>query len=92
MIYECEAAGDMRIGRGNRSIRRKSVRIPLCPPQIPHDLASYRNECGDRTYICVGHKKDKFEKGLFKLLIFSQLSILSQEFISKLAHSRIPQR
>jgi hypothetical protein len=28
----------MRIGRGNRSTRRKPAPAPLCPPQIPHDL------------------------------------------------------
>jgi hypothetical protein len=28
----------MRIGRRNRSIRRKPAPAPLCPPQIPHDL------------------------------------------------------
>jgi hypothetical protein len=28
----------MRIGRGNRSTRRKSAPVSLCPPQIPHDL------------------------------------------------------
>jgi hypothetical protein len=27
-----------RIGRGNRSIRRKPAPVPLCPPRIPHDL------------------------------------------------------
>jgi hypothetical protein len=32
------AVGGMRIGRGNRSTRRKPVPVPLCPPQIPHDL------------------------------------------------------
>jgi hypothetical protein len=32
------AVGRMRIGRGNRSIRRKPASVPLCPPQIPHDL------------------------------------------------------
>jgi hypothetical protein len=32
------AVGGMRIGRGNRSNRRKSAPVPLCPPQIPHDL------------------------------------------------------
>jgi hypothetical protein len=26
------------IGRGNRSTRRKPAAVPLCPPQIPHDL------------------------------------------------------
>jgi hypothetical protein len=32
------AAGGMSIGRGNRSTRRKPTPVPLCPPQIPHDL------------------------------------------------------
>jgi hypothetical protein len=26
----------MMIGRGNRSTRRKSALVPLCPPQTPH--------------------------------------------------------
>jgi hypothetical protein len=34
---DCGAVGGMS-GRGNRSIRRKSVPVPLCPPQIPHGL------------------------------------------------------
>jgi hypothetical protein len=33
------AVGGMRIGRGNLSTRRKPAPVPLCPPQIPHDLA-----------------------------------------------------
>jgi hypothetical protein len=37
---ECGAVGGMRIGRGNWSSQRKPVPIPLCPPQIPHDLTS----------------------------------------------------
>jgi hypothetical protein len=28
----------MGIGRGNRSTWRKLAPVPLCPPQIPHDL------------------------------------------------------
>jgi hypothetical protein len=32
------AFGGMRIGRGNRSTRRNPASVPLCPPQIPHDL------------------------------------------------------
>jgi hypothetical protein len=28
----------MKIGRGNRSTRRKYAPVPLHPPQIPHDL------------------------------------------------------
>jgi hypothetical protein len=36
------AVGGMRIGRRNRSTRRKLAPVPLCPPQIPHDLALAR--------------------------------------------------
>jgi hypothetical protein len=39
---ECGAVGGMRIGRGNRSTRRKPAPVPLCPPQIPHDLTWVR--------------------------------------------------
>jgi hypothetical protein len=38
MIYECGAFGGMRIGRGNRTTRRKPAPVPLCPLQIPHGL------------------------------------------------------
>jgi hypothetical protein len=31
------ATGGMKIGRGNRSTRRKPAPVPLCPSQIPHD-------------------------------------------------------
>jgi hypothetical protein len=34
---DCEAIGGMKIGKGNRSTRRKPAPAPLCPPQIPHD-------------------------------------------------------
>jgi hypothetical protein len=34
---DCGVIGGMKIGRGNRSTRRKSAPAPLCPPQIPHD-------------------------------------------------------
>jgi hypothetical protein len=34
---DCGASGEMKIGRGNRSTRRKPAPAPLCPPQIPHD-------------------------------------------------------
>jgi hypothetical protein len=30
------AIGGIKIGRGNRSTRRKPAPEPLCPPQIPH--------------------------------------------------------
>jgi hypothetical protein len=35
---EWGAVGGLIIGMGNRSTRRKSVPVPLCPPQIPRDL------------------------------------------------------
>jgi hypothetical protein len=34
---DCGAVGGMKIGRGNRSTRRKLSPAPLCLPQIPHD-------------------------------------------------------
>jgi hypothetical protein len=39
---ECGAVGGMRIGRGSRSTWRKTAPVPLCPPQIPHDLTRAR--------------------------------------------------
>jgi hypothetical protein len=34
---ECEAIAEM-LGRGTRITLRKPATVPLCPPQIPHDL------------------------------------------------------
>jgi hypothetical protein len=31
---DCGAIGGMKIGRGNRSARKKPAPAPLCPPQI----------------------------------------------------------
>jgi hypothetical protein len=39
---DCGAIGGMKIGRGNRSTRRKHAPTPLCPPQIPHDQTRAR--------------------------------------------------
>jgi hypothetical protein len=39
---DCGEIGGMRIGRGNRSTRRKPAPAPLCPPQIPHDQTRAR--------------------------------------------------
>jgi hypothetical protein len=33
-----EAFGGMRIDEGNRNTRRNPALVPLCSPQIPHDL------------------------------------------------------
>jgi hypothetical protein len=35
---ECGVVSGMRIGKGNRSTRRKPAPAPLFPPQILHDL------------------------------------------------------
>jgi hypothetical protein len=40
MINECTGVDGMRIGRGNRSTRRKPTPVPLCETQTPHDLGS----------------------------------------------------
>jgi hypothetical protein len=41
VINGCGAVGGMRTGRGNR----KPSPMPLCPPQIPHDLRSNPGLC-----------------------------------------------
>jgi hypothetical protein len=35
--YDDGEFGGMKIGRGNRSTRRKPTPVPLCAPQIPLD-------------------------------------------------------
>jgi hypothetical protein len=39
---DCGATGGMKIGRGNRSTRRKAAPAPFCPPQIPHNYTRAR--------------------------------------------------
>jgi hypothetical protein len=39
---DCGAVGGMRIGRGNRSTRRKVASVPLYSPQILHELIQVR--------------------------------------------------
>jgi hypothetical protein len=39
---EDEEFGGMKIGRGNRSTRRKPAPAPLCPPQNVHDQTRAR--------------------------------------------------
>jgi hypothetical protein len=43
MDDECGTVGGMA-ARGNRSTRRKPAQVPLCPPQIPYDLARARTQ------------------------------------------------
>jgi hypothetical protein len=39
---DCGANGGRKIGRGDRSTRRKFAPALLCPPQIPHDQTGAR--------------------------------------------------
>jgi hypothetical protein len=39
---DCGAIGGMKIGRGNRSTRKKFTPVLLCPTQIPYDLTRAR--------------------------------------------------
>jgi hypothetical protein len=41
---ECGAVGGMRICRGNRSTQRKPAPVPLCPPQVSHNLTWARTQ------------------------------------------------
>jgi hypothetical protein len=41
---DCRAIGGMKIGRGNRSTRRKPAPAPFCPPQIPLDQTRDRTQ------------------------------------------------
>jgi hypothetical protein len=42
---DCGPIGGIKIGRGNRSTRRKPAPVPLSPPQIPHDVIPGSNPC-----------------------------------------------
>jgi hypothetical protein len=39
---DCGEIGGMKVGRGNRSTRRKPAPATLCPPQIPYDQTRTR--------------------------------------------------
>jgi hypothetical protein len=38
---ECGTVDGMRLGRENRSTRRKPAPVPLCPLEIPNDLTYF---------------------------------------------------
>jgi hypothetical protein len=42
--YEEGEFCEIMIGRVNRSTRRKPAQLPLCPPQIPHELSGHEHE------------------------------------------------
>jgi hypothetical protein len=48
---DCGVIGGMKIGRGNRSTRRKPDPAPFCPPQIPLDQTRARTRCPYVTYV-----------------------------------------
>jgi hypothetical protein len=48
---DCGPIGGSRIGRGNRSTRRKPAPAPLCPPQIPLDNLIIRYLCEMHIYV-----------------------------------------
>jgi hypothetical protein len=76
---ECGAVGGVRTGRGNRSTRRKPASVPLCPPQIPHDLTWARTRTAAmgnrrltawsmaRPHKCVSASGTVTEFGTFRL-------------------------
>jgi hypothetical protein len=39
---DCGTVDGMKIGKENRSTRRKPAAVPLCPPQITHELSRTR--------------------------------------------------
>jgi hypothetical protein len=41
---DCGEIGGMKIGKGNRSTRRKPAPAPLCPPQILLDQTRARTQ------------------------------------------------
>jgi hypothetical protein len=48
---DCGAIGGMKIGRGNRSTRRKPAPAPFCPSQI------LRYQTRARTWTAVGNQR-----------------------------------
>jgi hypothetical protein len=80
---EFGAIGGMT-GRGNRSTGRKPDTIPLCPPQIPHDLTQARTraaaEGSRRLTACAMARPTEVLAGnrrIWKLAMFMYSHILS---------------
>jgi hypothetical protein len=60
---ECGAVGGMRIGKGNRSTRRKPAPVPLRSPQISHDLTLGRTRAaavGNRRLTASGMARPRW--------------------------------
>jgi hypothetical protein len=48
VINVCGTVDGMRIGKGNPSIRIKSVPVSFCASQTPHYLGSNPGRCGEK--------------------------------------------
>jgi hypothetical protein len=68
---DCGAIGGMKIGRVNRSTRRKPAPAPLCPPQIPHDQTRARRASGKVEFLLdySENLNEDYGKMLFFLLV-----------------------
>jgi hypothetical protein len=76
---DCGAIGGMKIGRGNRSTRRKAAPAPLCPPQIPDDqtLARTRAAAVGKTEIKIRHSQISYQKGITILSRFIRSELVT---------------
>jgi hypothetical protein len=55
---ECGAVGGLRLDRGNRSSRRKPAPVPLCSPQIPHNVGSNSGTAVGNQSVFLGFSND----------------------------------
>jgi hypothetical protein len=92
--YECGALGGMRIGRGNRSTRRKPAPVPLFPPQILHDLAWARTRAaavGSRrlTAWAMARPREEWlqQSGLARFLLRRNIYLESRMYLTRCMHS-----
>jgi hypothetical protein len=67
----------MKIGKGNQSTRRSPAPVPLCPPQIPHDLTWDRTRAAAvgsqrltaRALSSLTKREEKYLQGIYHVLI-----------------------
>jgi hypothetical protein len=78
---DCGAIGGMKIGRVNPSTRRKPAPLPLCPPQIPHDLTRVRTRVASSivAFGCFKYLRSTFFD-LFICVVFSD-AVCSSECV-----------
>jgi hypothetical protein len=80
---EYGALGGMRIGRGNRSTRRNPTPVPLCTPQILHDLTWARTRA---TSVANNHLSygETFIIKLLHFILFNIPSSIHTPVVSKM--------